>query len=339
MRKNTFILFTAFITLFAECTKKEIDSRQDTRVGITAEISNKSQKNVNSTWNSDQIGVMAISPQGSAMCNKYKNVGYKTSSIEAQADFFPITDGLFFEKANEEYTFAAYAPFVASESISVLPGDNGKIDVTTLSQGSTAKQKKLDILYASGAKASKSTPIIKFTDNTISGGENCCFKHKMSMLILKVQVSDKDGFTDATILKDANYKLGGLIHDGNFDVTSGAVSATGNVVSDWELQSYDKASKNYTNNCITNFDASTGVMTISMILLPQTLNNSLNFEITLNDNEAQTFSNNTMIKPALEPGYSYTYTVTLKKTSLSINANTIEDWNDGGNFAADAKMQ
>lgn len=339
MRKKTFIFASALAILFAACTKEENNVKRDSSVKVTAEIYNQSQKNVNNTWDSDKIGVMAVLPQGTTMYEKYKNVGYQTSSIEAQADFSPIADGIFFENANEEYTFAAYAPFVASKNSSTLPGDNGKIAINTLSQSSAADQKNLDILYAIGAKASKKSPLISFTDNTATGGENCSFKHKMSRLILKVQVSDKDGFSDATILKDANYGLGGLIHEGVFDITSGLASATGNLISNWELQTYDKTSKKHTNNCIAEFNAATGIMTLTMILLPQTLTNSLNFDITLNDTDAQSFSNNTMIKPSLEAGYSYTYTITIKKTSLSISENTIENWNDGGSYNVDAKMQ
>ena len=326
MKKSTFILASALVILLAACTKEE---NRAMGVSVTAEIGSQSPRYANSTWNSDKIGVMAVLPQGSTMCSKYKNVGYQTSSIEAQADFSPIADGIFFEKADEDYTFAAYAPFVASENNSTLPGDNGKITVNTLSQASKAAQKNLDILYATGAKASKNSPLISFTDNTAKGGENCSFKHKMSRLILKVQVSDKDGFTNAALLKDATYKLGGLIHEGVFDVTSGSASAIGNVINGWDLRS----------NCAAEFDATNGIMTLTMLLLPQALSDNLNFEITLNDSDAQTFSNNNMIKPSLVPGYSYTYTVTLKKTSLSISENTIEDWNDGGSYVADAKMQ
>lgn len=88
---------------------------------------------------------------------------------------------------------------------------------------------------------------------------------------------------------------------------------------------------------MATFDAATGVMTFTMILLPQTLANALVLEISPDDGEYQSYSNKDMIKPALEAGYSYTYTITVKKTGLTLSGSTIENWNDGGSHAGDAK--
>ena len=90
---------------------------------------------------------------------------------------------------------------------------------------------------------------------------------------------------------------------------------------------------------MASLDAATGVMTFSMILLPQTLADYLNFEMIPDDGMSQTYANKDKIKPALEAGYSYTYTITVKKTGLAISGCTIEDWNDGGSHSGDATMQ
>lgn len=68
------------------------------------------------------------------------------------------------------------------------------------------------------------------------------------------------------------------------------------------------------------------------------LANALVLEISPDDGEYQSYSNKDMIKPALEAGYSYTYTITVKKTGLTLSGSTIENWNDGGSHAGDAKM-
>ena len=81
-------------------------------------------------------------------------------------------------------------------------------------------QEKMDYIYATGAQAGKSNPTISFTDNTATGGSDCSFKHQMARLILKVQASTTDGFSDTDVLKLADYKLGGLIHEGTFNVTT-----------------------------------------------------------------------------------------------------------------------
>ena len=179
---------------------------------------------------------------------------------------------------------------------------------------------------------------VSFTDNTAAGGSDCSFKHKMARLILKVQVSNTDGFDDTAVLEFADYKLGGLVHEGTFDVKTGTAATAGSVVSDWMLRQCTGAPKTATDKCVATFDAATGVMTFTMILLPQTLANALVLEISPDDGEYQSYSNKDMIKPALEAGYSYTYTITVKKTGLTLSGSTIENWNDGGSHAGDAKM-
>ena len=67
-----------------------------------------------------------------------------------------------------------------------------------------------------------------------------------------------------------------------------------------------RSPKTATDKCVATFDAATGVMTFTMILLPQTLANALALEISPDDGEYQSYSNKDMIKPALEAGYSYT---------------------------------
>lgn len=268
---------------------------------------------------------------------------YQTASTGTFADFTPATagDGIFFEDASREFTFAAYAPFASSYNASNLPGNNGQITVNTENQHTVAKQEAIDYIYATGAKGSKSNPVISFTDNTAAGGSDCSFKHKMARLILKVQVSAADGFTDPSVLRFANYKLGGLIHEGTFDVLTGTATATGTVVNDWMLieSTYPTpTTQTVTYKCVSDYDVNTGVMTLTMILLPQTLADYLNLEITPDDGESQAYSNKDLIKPALEAGYSYTYTITVKKTGLTLSGSTIENWNDGGSHSGDAMM-
>ena len=119
-------------------------------------------------------------------------------------------------------------------------------------------------------------------------------------LILKVQVSNTDGFDDTAVLEFADYKLGGLVHEGTFDVKTGTAATAGSVVSDWMLRQCTGAPKTATDKCVATFDAATGVMTFTMILLPQTLANALVLEISPDDGEYQSYSNKDMIKPALE---------------------------------------
>ena len=344
MNKKFFILAAA-ATLLAACTQEDEVQNNPVEARITAGVSGPKTRAVDNVWNADRIGVMAVDAPGESttMGKKYKNVEYRTASTGTSADFTPATagDGIFFEDASREFTFAAYAPFASSYNASNLPGNNGKITVNTENQHTVAKQEAIDYIYATGAKGSKSNPVISFTNNTAAGGSDCSFKHKMARLILKVQVSAADGFTKPSVLRFANYKLGGLIHEGTFDVLTGTATATGTVVNDWMLieSTYPTpTTQTVTYKCVSDYDVNTGVMTLTMILLPQTLADYLNLEITPDDGESQAYSNKDLIKPALEAGYSYTYTITVKKTGLTLSGSTIENWNDGGSHSGDAKM-
>lgn len=344
MNKKFFILAAA-ATLLAACTQEDEVQNNPVEARITAGVSGPKTRAVDNVWNADRIGVMAVDAPGESttMGKKYKNVEYRTASTGTSADFTPATagDGIFFEDASREFTFAAYAPFASSYNASNLPGNNGKITVNTENQHTVAKQEAIDYIYATGAKGSKSNPVISFTNNTAAGGSDCSFKHKMARLILKVQVSAADGFTEPSVLRFANYKLGGLIHEGTFDVLTGTATATGTVVNDWMLieSTYPTpTTQTVTYKCVSDYDVNTGVMTLTMILLPQTLADYLNLEITPDDGESQAYSNKDLIKPALEAGYSYTYTITVKKTGLTLSGSTIVNWNDGGSHSGDAMM-
>lgn len=340
-----FFIIAAAATLLAACTQDNEVQNNPEEARITAGVSGPKTRAVDNGWNADRIGVMVVDAPGTTttMGGKYKNVGYATTSTGTNADFTPMTagGGIFFEDASLEFTFAAYAPYASSANASTLPGTDGKITVNTSNQPTTTEQEKVDYIHATGAKADKDSPTVSFTDNTAAGGNDCSFKHKMARLILKVQVSAADGFTDPSVLRFANYKLGGLIHEGTFDVLTGTATATGTVVNDWMLieSTYPTpTTQTVTYKCVSDYDVNTGAMTLTMILLPQTLADFLNFEISPDDGESQAYSNKGLIKPALEAGYSYTYTITVKKTGLTLSGSTIENWNDGGSHSGDAKM-
>ena len=341
MNSKLFILATA-AAILAACAKENEEPKGSVAARITAGVSGPKTRAVDNTWDADRIGVMVVDAPGTTttMDGKYKNVGYATTSTGTNTDFTPMTagGGIFFEDAFLEFTFAAYAPYASGANASTLPGTDGKIMVNTSNQPTTTEQEKVDYIHATGAKADKDSPTVSFTDNTAAGGSDCSFKHKMARLILKVQVSNIDGFDDAAVLEFTDYKLGGLVHEGMFDVKTGTAATAGSVVSDWMLRQCTGAPKTATDKCVATFDAATGVMTFTMILLPQTLANALVLEISPDDGEYQSYSNKDMIKPALEAGYSYTYTITVKKTGLTLSGSTIENWNDGGSHAGDAKM-
>lgn len=332
-------LFFMNYALISSCSADDsepADVNRPVAAQISAGIGESLTRAVDTKWTStDNIGVMVTATTAnSSMTTLYKNVQYKiktlsndnaTAEFEA-ADQTKTSTVIFFQDKNETVTFSAYAPYQASDP-NVLPGTGGAVTVNTKdNNGSTSDQEKIDFIYASGATASFKSPTAKFSDDNQ-------FKHKMARLILKVQMSTADGFAATDVSKISNITLGGLVHEGTFNVATGATNTTGSAVSDWSLRSTadskttDNVAKTETNN----------VYTYTMILLPQKLESALSLDITVADGyNSQTYSNNSTIKPDLASGTSYEYTITVKKQGLTINGCVIAAWSSGTGGSGDA---
>ena len=136
------------------------------------------------------------------------------------------------------------------------------------------------------------------------------------------QTSITDGFGPDDIF-GGSFNLGGLIHEGTFNVTDGTTATTGSEVADWDISGCK-----YTDAATTR--------TYSLILLPQDLSGkALNVEVGIG---GQTYSNSDAINPNLQAGYTYTYTITVKKSGLVVSGCTITNWNTGSTGSGDAVM-
>lgn len=327
-RKECFFLAVAALA-FASCSNDDDLNMNNGPVEarISAGVSNPLTRAIDNLWEADEIGVMVKEVTGttsnvtSVMKELYKNVKYSTSSTDKTATFTAIGNkGIFFQDASETVTFAAYGPYQASEP-DALPGEDGVITGSTASQSTRELQKAFDFIHASGAEASRQSPDVIFD-------ESHPFEHKMTRLIIEVKPgTDNDITIDDLTKEGTSYILGGLNHSGQFDITAGTAKATGTeVVNDWSLS---------TNSLKGTKETDTKVTFIS-ILYPQELNNkALTFKATIDN---QTYTNSDKIKPKLDAGYTYTYTITVKKTGISVSGYKISEWapGDGGN--GDAEM-
>ena len=126
-----FFIIAIAAALLAACTQENEVQNNPVEARITAGVSGPKTRAVDNKWNADHIGVMAVDAN-TTMGQKYKNVEYQTASTGTSADFTPATDGngIFFEDASRQFTFAAYAPYETSHASS-LPGNKGKITVNT----------------------------------------------------------------------------------------------------------------------------------------------------------------------------------------------------------------
>lgn len=297
--KKIYLFAAAALTLTACSNDEPGINGEPVAARVTANIDVPQSRAYNQTWeNGDAIGISTIS----AGKTQYTNMKYSTTGDGNFSHFGGDATGIFFQN-RDEVTFAAYYPFTGNENTAA-----GTIaDVTTENQ---ANQKQFDFLFASGAKASRANSTLSFTGDV-------SFEHKMTRLILRLQTDATSGF-EAAEVASGTYALNGLKHSGSFNSATGEAIATGDATADWTITA-------------TASDAD-NVRTYSMILYPQTGAN-LTLKATIDGVDY-----NCNITPALEAGKSYTYTITVKKTGLTVANSFIKPWGDGIFSSGEATM-
>lgn len=293
--------------LLAACSSDEptIGGEGMNSARITAGINTAASRANGSQWEADVIGVTVIDAPNSNMENLYRNVRYKTEALGGSAVFAPVdNEGIFFQDATETVTFSAYGPY---RDWTVAPDDEGfnTVDMADSQMGREA-QKSIDFIHATGATASNASPTVTFT-------ADYAFRHVMSRLEIVVKISDKGDFSD-NALTDGDYSLGGMKLQALFNPYTGEAKASdAPAVNDWYLNTLPSATED-------------GVVSYTAILPPQTLETTLTFTAKV---DGQTYANSSLIKPALESGKSYRYTITVSKTGLTVSGCTITDWTVG----------
>ncbi len=323
MKKKNYLFFALAALAFTACSSDDelgsgsTSNNQLVAAQISAGIGGTSTRADGATWEADAVGVMVTNStvSSSATLTMYKNVKYTTTSTSAEAATFKSDDGIYFQDASETVTFAAYGPYQTSTNIATLPETSGVVSGSTSSQSSRDDQKAIDYIYASGAQASKAKPYVIFNDessstNVVAAGTS--FNHKMSKLVIIIKPSD--GLTADQVIA-GTYKLSGLYHSGTFDVTSGTAAATttGEATDDWELSTYSLKK-----------DGETDQVTYTSILYPNNYSTALSFSATI---DGQTYSNSSDIKPNLEAGKTYTYTITMTQQGIeTVDEDTSDGW-------------
>ncbi len=303
---------------------------------------------VDDSWNGDHIGVIVLNSPGSDMAAQYRNAHYKTTSTGTTAEFTPadLAQTIYFSGPDETVEFAAYAPYQASATPDALPGTDGLLSFDTRVQTTAAQQEAIDILVATGAMASKSSPTVRFTK--VDNAHDYSFHHIMTRLVLKIETPAANGFAPADVERISQVMTGGLYTTGTLNVKPDP--ATGSAFG-W---SYDVASRtdgwDITQN-VNRVEAKNGVtQRIYTLIFPQqqvTDNagndlSALPLSITL-DNQVykndKDITGNVGTKGFFESGKSYEYTISLKKTGLEVTGATITNWADGGTGSGDATKQ
>ena len=307
MKKFKILYIAAAALLFAACANEEdgIDNSGPVAATVQADISKTvTRATVDNTWSeNDAIGVYA----SSGIITKEDNKKYVTTKGDGTFEA-ASNDNIIYFKDNKETTFSAYYPY--TESLT-----DGKID-WIMSEIKANQPCKADVLFASGATASKASPTVKFTDAEHR------FKHCMSLV--KFIIKPGMGIDQSeNILRGLH--LNGIYKTGKFDTKTGAIESA-------------QYRTSYPYNFSTSFDKESSV---EMIMLPQKLENDMmEIEVDLGvGDELNTYKATLM--PATDyqfkGGYKYTYVVTVNNTSITIAEADIEPWQttDQGNLDAE----
>ena len=309
MKKFRFLYIAAAALLFAACTNEEDGIGNNGPVAATVQadiVKNVTRATTDDTWSkNDAIGVYATSSGNTTGDNKKYVTTNGDGTFEA-AD----NNNIIYFKDNKETTFSAYYPY--SKFLT-----DGKMN-WNMAEVEANQPCKADVLFASGATASKASPTVNFTDAEHR------FKHCMSLVEFKIKPGQG--------VKYNNYKfnrleLKGIFRSGKFDTRTGSVETAGD-----------------RGPIILNFDdvSFESEKSFAYIMLPQSLeSNKMDIEIylLLNDSEVKY---TTPITPTtngqFEGGKKYTYNITVKNTGITIEKANIVPWENGDSGDLDADI-
>ena len=309
MKKFRFLYIAAAALLFAACANEEDGIGNNGPVAATVQadiVKNITRATTDDTWSkNDAIGVYATSSGNTTGDNKKYVTTNGDGTFEA-AD----NNNIIYFKDNKETTFSAYYPY--SKFLT-----DGKMN-WNIAEVEANQPCKADVLFASGATASKASPTVNFTDAEHR------FKHCMSLVEFKIKPGQG--------VKDNNYKFNrlnmkGIFISGKFDTRTGSVEAAG-----------DRETLTRFFNDVS-FESEES---FAYIMLPQNLeSNKMDIEIylLLNDSEVKY---TTPITPStngqFEGGKKYIYNITVKNTGITIEKANIVPWENGDSSDLDADI-
>jgi hypothetical protein len=301
--KMKLLLAAVGLLSLAACSNSNDWDGETVPVSITAGLSSNHTRAVNQNWNGDVIGVTVIDDTQKSMTTaEYTNVPYSTTSTDTKATFKSVNYSILF-RANYTgtATFAAYAPYSADVSTgNTLPLNTAENNDTPANQ-----EAYLDYIFATGATASFGNPVVAFEGDY-------SFTHQLVQLNLTFKTVKTDDLT-YDISQLSALKLSGIIHEGSFNILTGEVLATGDVVDDWDI-----LNTNYTD------DAETLSRTYSLIVLPQTLKSALKLAVTI---QGKTYVSNAIQPDMTKNGIAYNYEISIRgNKGIVIEGSTITNW-------------
>ena len=314
MKKFRFLYIAAAALLFAACANEEdgIGNNGPVAATVKADISNNIKTRGtadNNSWTAgDAIGVYVTS----AGNTKGTNVKYEYDNYGEFVSANPI-----YFRDNAEQTFSAYYPYIDDPN-------NDKFD----EDGWLKNDWTIDFLFASGAIASKASPMVNFIDlNNVGESlpeKDHRFKHKMSMIEFTVIAGNGIEASNSNL---QSITLDKIKTQGKINVKTGATEATG------------------TSSPITL--PVTGLLTdarvCKFILFPQRFENKelpISCNVKYNENTINNYTTKIPLPNGFEGGKKYTYTITVRNNSIVIGNASITGWGIGvDNGSLDAEIE
>lgn len=314
MKTQSILLVATLAIALAGCNnnENEVPGTNDSRATFSAAIEGQTRA-YDQTWDKgDQIGIT-----GTSGAKAYANVAYQTTA--GNGTFTVATSGSeIYYQNDEQVNFTAYYPW-----------NDLATGVTTISANTWGQkeQKTFDFLHAT-ATGSKASPDVAFS-----------FTHRMSKLTLSIKPGNGVSYEE---VKAAKLMLSDYLHTGAFDITTGIATAnTESTAAYWPFANAQESAYNAPYAA----DEEHQTVTYSLILFPQSfttdkmefdaeLNQTFSADLdftTANGNAGDANPNNELIA-----GRQYNLSVTLNKTSITVDGCTIGPWQeaDGGNVDA-----
>lgn len=295
MKTFRFFCIAAAVLSLAACADKDKVGSGPVAATVRASIIN-TRATVDNVWTAgeDAIGVYATS-QGKTNENNVKYV-----AANQAGSFSPAGEPIYFADSYDA-TFCAYYPYSDDADIN----SNGTINW----QGGIVKDGKCgwDFLFADGATASKSSPVVNFS------GDNA-FRHCMTLVKFKIK-ADHGIENNETLLY---FTLDKIHNEGTVNPRNGEV---------W-LYASKTALTGPVNQYLNDNP------TVGFILLPQTVQDNsiiISLETSTDDGTHNTYTT-TLTAPSgglFRGGSLYNYTILVTNNGITIENADIMPWEDG----------
>ena len=302
--------------LLASCANNDegLANKGPIAATVKADIYNSNQTrgtaDANQWITGDAIGVYVTSAGNTTG----SNVKYAYTDAGNFVSTYPI-----YFKDDKEQTFSAYYPYIDNPNNNKFDEDGWLINDWSIDYSNPSNTLlAYDFLFASGASASKSSPVVNFKDTNESGttyeeSKDYRFKHKMSMIVFTVSSGvGVDG--DKSYLQSIT--LDKIKTQGKINVKTGLTEATG---TSSQTTIPVTGLLNETREC-------------QFVLFPQKFEGNkltVSCNVLYNGDTNNNYSATISLPNGFEGGKKYSYTIRVQNSSIEIGDATIGPWHLG----------